>query len=76
MRDCFFLCTNGIIGISLGICSYYIRKESAIWILSSIALTITLSVMNYGIGIPVFWHEDSWRNNNSNTNTVFSFSNL
>ncbi|OZV10979.1 hypothetical protein CIW83_17070 [Tissierella sp. P1] len=50
----FFLCTNGIVGISLGICSYYIKKESAIWILSSIALTITLSVMNYGIGIPVF----------------------
>lgn len=50
----FFLCTNGIVGISLGIFSYYTRSKATIWILSSIALTITLSIMNYGIGIPVF----------------------
>ena len=50
----FFLCTNGAIGLSLGISSYYIRRKGAIWILSSIILTITLSIMNYGIGIPVF----------------------
>lgn len=50
----FFLCTNGIVGISLGVCSYYTKKKSIIWLLSSFILTITLSVMNYGIGIPVF----------------------
>ncbi|WP_291547783.1 hypothetical protein [Clostridium sp. HMP27] len=50
----FFLCTNGIVGISLGVCSYYTKKKPIIWILSSFILTITLSIMNYGIGIPVF----------------------
>ncbi|WP_097025457.1 hypothetical protein [Clostridium peptidivorans] len=50
----FFLCTNGIVGISLGICSYYTKKKYIIWLLSSLMLTITLSIMNYGIGIPVF----------------------
>lgn len=50
----FFLCTNGAIGCSLGICSYYTNKKAIIWVCSSIALTMTLSIMNYGIGIPVF----------------------
>lgn len=50
----FFLCTNGIIGISLGICSYYTKKKTITWLISSVILTITLSIMNYGIGIPVF----------------------
>ncbi|AGK96990.1 hypothetical protein [Clostridium pasteurianum] len=50
----FFLFTNGIIGISLGICSYYMKTKAIIWFLSSLALTSTLSIMNYGIGIPVF----------------------
>lgn len=50
----FFLCTNGIVGISLGICSYYKEMKAITWFLSSLMLTITLSIMNYGIGIPVF----------------------
>jgi len=50
----FFLCTNGIIGVSLGACSYYTNRKTIIFIISSIALTITLSIMNYGIGIPIF----------------------
>ena len=50
----FFLCTNGIIGISLGIFSYYTKRKIITWFLSSLILTITLSIMNYGIGIPVF----------------------
>lgn len=50
----FFLCTNGIIGLSLGICNYYTKRKSIIWIISSFILTLTLSIMNYGIGIPVF----------------------
>lgn len=50
----FFLCTNGIVGISLGICSYYKKMKVITWFLSSLVLTVTLSIMNYGIGIPVF----------------------
>lgn len=50
----FFLCTNGIIGISLGICSYYTKKKAVSWFLSSLLLTTALSIMNYVIGIPVF----------------------
>lgn len=50
----FFLFTNGIIGVSLGTCSYYTKKKVVIWFLSSFVLTITLCIMNYGIGIPVF----------------------
>lgn len=49
----FFLCTNGIIGICLGLCRYYTDRKHIIFIISSIALTITLSIVNYGIGIPV-----------------------
>ncbi|MEW8995565.1 hypothetical protein [Clostridium sp.] len=50
----FFLCTNGIVGISLGICSFYTKGKAITWAISSLILTITLSIMNYGIGIPVF----------------------
>jgi hypothetical protein len=50
----FFLCTNGIIGVSLGICGYYRKKKTITWLISSAVLTATLSIMNYGIGIPVF----------------------
>lgn len=49
----FFLCTNGVIGISLGICCYYTKIKFITWVLSSITLTSTLSIMNYGIGIPI-----------------------
>ena len=63
----FFLCTNGVVGLSLGICYYYIKnhqlrrcflivysKKLITMMISSIVLTISLSFMNYGIGIPVF----------------------
>lgn len=49
----FFLSTNGIIGVSLGICSYYTRKKMIIWSISSIVLAFALIIINYGIGIPV-----------------------
>lgn len=49
----FFLCTNGVIGVSLGVCRYYTNRKTIIYIISSIALTLTLSIMNYGIGIHV-----------------------
>lgn len=50
----FFLCTNGIVGLSLGTCSYYTKKKILIWFISSLILTITLSFMNYVVGIPIF----------------------
>ena len=49
----FFLCTNGVIGLSLGLCRYYTSRKTIIYIISSLSLTLTLSIMNYGIGIPV-----------------------
>jgi len=50
----FFLCTNGVIGVSLGIGRYYTNIKTISYIASSLALTTTLSIMNYGIGIPIF----------------------
>lgn len=50
----FFLCTNGPLGLTLGITNHYTRKWTAIAGLSSIILTLTLCVMNYVIGIQVF----------------------
>ncbi len=49
-----FLFTNGIIGLSLGICSYYIKRNIIIWMICSIILTAALCIINYWIGIPVF----------------------
>lgn len=48
-----FLSTNGVIGVTLGVCRYYTIKRTSIILSSSITLTITLSIMNYGLGIPV-----------------------
>ena len=50
----FFLFTNGVVGASLGVCRYYTNRKTIIFSISSLALTITLSIINYGIGIPVF----------------------
>ena len=50
----FFLCSNGIVGLSLGVCHHYTNKKLTIYAISSAALTIALSVMNFVIGIPVF----------------------
>lgn len=50
----FFLCTNGIVGLSLGIYSFYTERKMVIWLLSSFTLASSLSIMNYGIGIPIF----------------------
>jgi len=49
----FFLFTNGVIGVSLGVCRYYTNRKTIIFTISALVLTITLSIMNYGIGIPV-----------------------
>lgn len=49
----FFLCTNGIVGLSLGIFSGFFNKRFIICLFSSLILTTSLSILNYGIGIPV-----------------------
>ena len=50
----FFICTNGAIGLSLGICHNHTNKKIIIYSISSVALTAALSVMNFIIGIPIF----------------------
>lgn len=50
----FFMCTNGIVGLALGITHYYTNKKMIIISLSTITLTIALSIMTFIIGIPVF----------------------
>ncbi|WP_315115105.1 hypothetical protein [uncultured Clostridium sp.] len=50
----FFLCTNGIVGLSLGATSYYTNKKLPIVVIASITLTFTLSIINFIIGVPVF----------------------
>src|SRR5689334_8530576 len=49
-----FLFTNGVIGLSHGLCSYFIRKSLVIIIVTSLILTTTLTILNFIIGIPVF----------------------
>ncbi|MDR7871187.1 MAG: hypothetical protein RIN55_10025 [Tissierellaceae bacterium] len=49
----FFLSTNGIIGLTLGICSYYMKRRVTIWTVGSIVLATTLIIMNYCIEIPI-----------------------
>ena len=50
----FFICTNGPVGFSLGASNYFTNKKWIISFISSIVLTITLSIMTFIIGIPVF----------------------
>lgn len=50
----FFICTNGPVGAALGILS---RHENKLWVVlsgSSFVMTISLCVMNFLIGIPIF----------------------
>lgn len=50
----FFLCTNGVVGLSLGLCRYYKLRKLIIIIVSAVIMTVTLCIMNYGIGISIF----------------------
>lgn len=50
----FFICTNGPVGLSLGLCNHYTDRKIIISLISGIILTLTLSIMNFIIGIPVF----------------------
>lgn len=50
----FFLCTNGILGLCLGICSYYKRNRLLTCFINALVLSTTLSLLSFIIGIPVF----------------------
>lgn len=50
----FFLCTNGVVGLSLGISNHYLRNKTTIYVIASFILAAALIIMNFIIGIPVF----------------------
>jgi len=50
----FFLCSNGAIGLSLGICHNRTDNKLAIYSISAVVLAAALSIMNFIIGIPIF----------------------
>lgn len=49
----FFLFTNGVVGISQGTLSYLKLNKIPALVVSSAALTVTTTIMNLGIGMPV-----------------------
>ncbi len=49
----FFLFTNGVVGVSLGICCYLKQKKINTLVICAFVLTIALCIINYGIGYPV-----------------------
>jgi phage shock protein PspC (stress-responsive transcriptional regulator) len=59
----FFICTNGITGLCLGLCSYYSISPTISILINSFALTTTLNILTvvfdinvFGVGIPLtFW---------------------
>ncbi|RKD30041.1 hypothetical protein [Thermohalobacter berrensis] len=50
----FFLFTNGALGISLGIFRCHTSNKVIVSILSALTLTLSLSILNFIIGIQVF----------------------
>lgn len=50
----FFLFANGPTGLLLGVGNYYIKQTHLIPVITALITTITLSLVNYLIGIPVF----------------------
>lgn len=49
----FFFFTNGVVGFSLGVFNYILKSKVLISIFSGIILTLSLSVVNFIVGIPV-----------------------
>ncbi len=49
-----FLLANGPVGLGLGICSHYVKKDTNTAVIIGSILAVTLIILNYGIGIPVF----------------------
>lgn len=50
----FFICTNGMLGLVLGICRYYTNRKLIITIITSLVLSSALCFVNFIIGIAVF----------------------
>lgn len=50
----FFLCTNGLVGLSLGVCAFYTCRKITGVLLASLLLTAALEFVTYVVGIPVF----------------------
>jgi hypothetical protein len=50
----FFVCTSGLVGLTLGILRYRFKNITCIVLLSSLSLTIAICFIYYVIGIPVF----------------------
>lgn len=50
----FFICTNGMIGVSLGICLHKNKKPIVAVLVTGTALTVTLSFISFVVGIPMF----------------------
>jgi riboflavin transporter FmnP len=50
----FFVCTSGLVGLTLGILRFRFKNITCIVLLSSLFLTIAICFINYVIGIPVF----------------------
>ena len=48
-----FIFTNGIVGLSLGISQYYLKKRSLICIIAGIFLTLSICIVNFLIGINI-----------------------
>jgi len=49
----FFLFTNGVVGFSLGAFNYRLKSKVLISLFSGIVLTLSLTLVNFIIGIPV-----------------------
>jgi len=48
-----FLFTNGVVGLSLGLFSYYIDKKILVSLLSGLMLSISICIVNFIIGINI-----------------------
>jgi hypothetical protein len=51
----FFICTNGFIGLSLGILQYRFRSNYTIPAFSALIVSIMLFIVNYFFKISIFW---------------------
>lgn len=50
----FFLFANGLVGVSLGLGSYYFKRKGFIVLLGGISLFFALMILNFVLGISVF----------------------
>lgn len=72
----FFLCTNGIIGLSLGICNYYTKRKSIIWIISSFYSNHNFKHYELWDWYSCFWRKNPRKYDNSTSYFIMLFCNL